>query len=282
MKREEIIAELKMTYNELISYLIKKYGGAVCDYYCTPECKSKNKKISRAGEGLYCHHMDEDKCGNLGEPRVAQHETYEWQKKERLVYCNILEHLILHTKICILRQTTVLETSDDYILFFSSVGIFLICSEINDMFMNDGTKVAWKKRCFEEVKDNYGDYISLLKAFIYYVDTNYAGSKSKSALLVPGTIVHLADGDYEIIRLSEKGDKVYLRSQSGKEYSLNPYGLGLSYSDIYDLSLREMSSGYSEFYLRIYEDIKNKGNRSIVEEWGDFFKVDSQGRKSAQ
>ena len=55
-----------------------------------------------------------------------------------------------------------------------------------------------------------------------------------------------------------------------------------STSDIYDLSLREMSSGYSEFYLRIYEDIKNKGNRSIVEEWGDFFKVDSQGRKSAQ
>ena len=65
MNRKEFKDELKMTYGELQSYLIQKYGGAKCDYFVNPECKSKNKKVSRTSEGLYCHHMDEDKGGNL-------------------------------------------------------------------------------------------------------------------------------------------------------------------------------------------------------------------------
>ena len=43
MNRKEFKDELKMTYGELQSYLIQKYGGAKCDYFVNPECKSKNK-----------------------------------------------------------------------------------------------------------------------------------------------------------------------------------------------------------------------------------------------
>ena len=52
MNRKEFKDELKMTYGELQSYLIQKYGGAKCDYFVNPECKSKNKKVSRTSEGL--------------------------------------------------------------------------------------------------------------------------------------------------------------------------------------------------------------------------------------
>ena len=181
MNRKEFKDELKMTYGELQSYLIQKYGGAKCDYFVNPECKSKNKKVSRTSEGLYCHHMDEDKGGNLGNPPQAKMQPFEWQKKERLVYCNILEHLILHMKIAVLRQKNMLETPQEIADFFTTGGIFMICDEINDMFMNDGTKVAWKKRCFEEIKENYEDYILLIKSFMNYIETDYKGNKMEPA-----------------------------------------------------------------------------------------------------
>lgn len=41
------------------------------------------------------HHMDENKsvCLTVG------HSLWEFQKSYRLVYCNLLEHLLLHIKI---------------------------------------------------------------------------------------------------------------------------------------------------------------------------------------
>ena len=159
MDRHEIYREIQMTYEELLSYLLQKYGGAVCDYFATPECKSKNKKVTRTAEGLYCHHMDEDKGWNLSNSAQAQMQPFEWQKKERLVYCNIIEHLILHMKIAVLRQKDFLRKPFDVDNFFSTGGIFMVCHDINDMFMNNGTSVPWKKRCFKEVENNYEEYI---------------------------------------------------------------------------------------------------------------------------
>ncbi|MDD4690611.1 MAG: hypothetical protein PHE51_12825, partial [Eubacteriales bacterium] len=78
MNSKELYKELQMTYDELQRYLIEKYGAAVCDYFATPECKSKSKKVTRTGEGLYCHHMDEDKGGNLGNAPDAKGQPFEW------------------------------------------------------------------------------------------------------------------------------------------------------------------------------------------------------------
>ncbi len=134
MDRNEIIKEMHMTYNDLLAYLIQKYGGALYDYFVNEECRTNNKKVSRTKEGLYCHHMDEDKGTLLSHPEYAKSQPFDWQKKERLVYCNILEHLILHIKISVLRENLLLTP-----------GVFYICRDINDMFIKKGTSVAWKK-----------------------------------------------------------------------------------------------------------------------------------------
>ena len=99
MTREELNLQLQMEYHELVEYLLKKYGVAKYDYFCTPECRSKNEKVRRIKEGLFCHHIDEDKCALLSKKEVAQKSSFEMQKAHRLVYCTYIEHLILHIKI---------------------------------------------------------------------------------------------------------------------------------------------------------------------------------------
>ena len=284
MNHKEIKDELKMSYGELQYYLIQKYGSAICDYFVTPECKSKNKKVSRTSEGLYCHHMDEDKGGNLGNPQQAKMQPFEWQKKERLVYCNILEHLILHMKIAVLRQKKVLETPTEITDFFTTGGIFMVCQEINDMFMNDGTKVAWKKRCFEEIKENYEDYILLIKSLMNYIETNYRGSKMEPAFLVPGSKVHFFDGDCEILKVSKKKEAFLLKLPSGEEKALESVVAyqQFTYTDQMDLAIRRMASGYESFYTDIYEDIVKYDNKNLIEECSELFKVDYQGYGFAQ
>lgn len=69
--------------------------------------------------------MDENKGGNLSDPRGVISLPLE-----RLVHCNILEHLILHIKIAVLRQKDVFEKSQDVIRFFTTGGVFMLCEEI--------------------------------------------------------------------------------------------------------------------------------------------------------
>ena len=52
---------MEMNYDEFVSYLLKKYGPAKYDYFTNATCKTKSKRISRTKEGLFCHHIDEDK-----------------------------------------------------------------------------------------------------------------------------------------------------------------------------------------------------------------------------
>lgn len=284
MKREEIYEELQMTYEDLQRYLIQKYGGAVCDYFATPECKSKSKKVSRTGEGLYCHHMDEDKGGNLGNAAQAKMQPFEWQKKERLVYCNIIEHLILHMKIAVLRQKELLKKPSNVQDFFSTGGIFMLCQEINDMFVNDGTSVAWRKRCFEEVKENYEDYIILIKTLLSYIDENYSGKKNEPFFLVPGAKVHFADCDCEILKVNKKKDAILLKLPTGEEKSFKSYIAmsQLRYADQVDIVTRGMASGFEEFYSEIYTDIVNCNKVIEIANSVASLKVDYTGHGYAQ
>lgn len=82
MESIEIKNQLKMTYNELIDYLLKKYGPSKYDYFCNESCKSKNHKISRTNEGLYCHHIDEDKAILLSNDKFAAMNPWEYQKAD--------------------------------------------------------------------------------------------------------------------------------------------------------------------------------------------------------
>lgn len=279
MKREEIKKEMAMTYEELQHYLIQKYGGAIGDYFATPECKSKNRKIVRVKEGLYCHHMDEDKGGNLSNPPQATRQPFAWQKKDRLVYCNILEHLILHMKIAILRQRKMLEIPDDIIRFFTTGGIYMICDEINDMFMNDGTTLPWKKRCFEEIRENYEDYIILIKSFVKYIETSYSGDKTKKECLVLGSIVDFWGKNCVITRISKKKDDIFVRFPSGEEKRISLIYLRdqITYTDRLDSAIRKMSSGFKKFYENIYKDIIAANNEKMIMEYQEKLKIDYHG-----
>ncbi|NLK77050.1 MAG: hypothetical protein GX284_04935 [Clostridiales bacterium] len=281
MNKAELLKEIKMTYYEMQEYLLQKYGTAICDYFVTTECRSKSKKVGRTSEGLYCHHMDEDKGGNLSNPPQARMQPFEWQKKERLVYCNALEHLVLHMKICILRQNRKFKEPYDIDSFFTTGGVYMICHEINDMFINDGTSVRWKKRCFEEFKENYTDYIQIIKALVLYVEKSYKGEKSADIFLKQGSYVHFSDCDCEILKLSPKKDAILLRLPNGDEkYFSSAVALNqLTYADNIDRNLRYMASGYDVFYEQIYNDLLKCQITDIIGEYSEAFHVDFSTEK---
>ena len=101
---------LKMSYDDAVSLLLKKYGPSKADYFSEKsyqrflnnEIKTISKgKISRTNEGLYCHHIDENKYLRISKPEVIKmfNIPFSSQRKESLVYCDIIEHAALHALI---------------------------------------------------------------------------------------------------------------------------------------------------------------------------------------
>lgn len=269
MTRQEILKEVKMPYSVLIQYLIQKYGAAEHDYFATESLKSKNRKASRTSEGLYCHHMDEDKGGNLSTLPQAKMQPFAWQKKERLVYCNAIEHLILHIKILVMRwRVKDIETPADVFRFHSTGGAMRIASDIDDMFMTDGTTLSWKQHCFAAIKDNYIDYVDLIAALMKYIDINYTGIRSATSVLQE-RIINL-DNLTEIPKFIPKED-LY----NDKNTTSLPYA-EMSYADVYELNIRDLATGYSNFYPSIYFDVKNNSSK-FVQDYAEAFSVDFIG-----
>ncbi|WP_241568608.1 hypothetical protein [Spiroplasma endosymbiont of Megaselia nigra] len=95
----EIEQLLSQSYAECVNYLLKKYGPVVKDYFSDFDCTKKTNGITQGNEGLYIHHIDEDKAIMLSTPTYAKKNPFDYQKADHLVYCNLLEHLVLHIKI---------------------------------------------------------------------------------------------------------------------------------------------------------------------------------------
>lgn len=101
---------LDLSYDEIVVELLEKYGPAKDDYYreksyerfLNGEIKSITKgKYTRTSEGLYCHHVYENKYEKMADLDFIKWQKipYEFQKAEHLVYCNLIEHAILHAII---------------------------------------------------------------------------------------------------------------------------------------------------------------------------------------
>lgn len=177
MEREEVNTELSMNYYDLCNYLKRKYGNALYDYFSTPECKSRNPKIGRGIEGLYCHHIDEDKGSDLSGPVSSQRQPFEWQKADRLVYCNLLEHLILHLKICILRQKMHFYSPSDIMNFLTTGGFQTISSDITTLFQTQGGTKKYQQKSYEIIRENLDEFILILNLALKYIDDRYLGKK---------------------------------------------------------------------------------------------------------
>ena len=97
--KKEIQRLRKFKYSDLCIYLKNKYGTVSGSYFINHNCKTKNEKIKRTSEGLFIHHVYESKAIMLSHSEYAIKFPFEWQEGANLVYCNYLEHLLLHVAI---------------------------------------------------------------------------------------------------------------------------------------------------------------------------------------
>lgn len=163
MDSAEVEKELGMTYQELVGYLLEKYGPAKHDYFCNETCRSKNRKVTRSKEGLVCHHIDEDKAILLSNPLYAVKNPFEYQKASRLVYSNILEHLLLHIKIV---EDPRHECANPLELPGMGGAVNFIGPQINDYYDGFEYKRPYEKTMFAIIENNFDDYIKMLKYFL--------------------------------------------------------------------------------------------------------------------
>lgn len=278
MERNEMSYEIKLPYDQLCQYLKDKYGVAKVDYFHSPESKSKNPKVSRSKEGLYCHHMDEDKGGNLSDASKASLQPYEWQKKDRLVYCNAIEHLILHIKIAVLRHKTRLKKPLDCMSFFTTGGVFKISEMLNDLYADKGGSREWAQRCYLEIADNFDEYIEILKSLFMYLSYNYYGDKDEPEVLAIGSHLELEEGNAEIIEISENYSRFKVKFETGEVKVCNTdYFSSFTYRDEITNIARMMSSRYIGFYDKTFTGIKNNPITEFIESAAHDWEIDHIG-----
>ena len=90
MDKKEFKDVINLSYSEYCDYLKEKYGEVPYSYG-----NSKNNAT-----GLFIHHIGEIKETALSDvEKRKKPEFAQFQKPEMLVYCNYLEHFLLHIKI---------------------------------------------------------------------------------------------------------------------------------------------------------------------------------------
>ena len=157
MKREEYEHVKDMTYLEYCRYLHEKYGIGRSDYM-TPAF-NKVQKCSRTAEGLYAHHLYENMVPSLSDKEMASKFPFELQKAENIVYCNLLEHLLLHVKIF---QDSEYELK--YIVGFGGCIDYFI-PELNDVYSGWVSSQHWRKICHSKIlgSEQYQVYLDIVK-----------------------------------------------------------------------------------------------------------------------
>ena len=159
MNLEEYNRVKDLTYVEYCNYLQNKYGVGRDNYFSKSWVKSK--KVTRTKEGLVVHHKYENKAIMLSHVDYAKQHPYKWQCAENLVYCDYLEHLLLHILIC----EYYLPKSRTVQVGIGGVVNFLV-PELNDMYSGWQPKQAWQLACRNKIINDRNVYLLLLKRFI--------------------------------------------------------------------------------------------------------------------
>lgn len=160
---------LSLGYDKSVEYLIEKYGAATLPYFEETsyhefldgkrEAPVKNN-TSRTREGLYCHHVREDEAILLSTPKVIRQlkYPYEWQKPENLVYCNLLEHLVLHALIAIENN----DTSSNVRLGIGGYVNFMRPELIEWFIQENIPTIPWKRNCYNALSNMSKDEFRIL------------------------------------------------------------------------------------------------------------------------
>lgn len=163
MKLEEFNNVYNMSYDQYCDYLTQKHGSGLSDYFT--KSWNPNPKCKRTKEGLFAHHADEDKMIMLCEKKIAQMCPFEWQLKDRIVYCDYLEHLFLHSLICKFPNVNKIPNVD---VGIGGVVSFLV-PELNDMYSGFPVSQPWKQNCFNVVKNDFDVYLAIIEYFIKWL-----------------------------------------------------------------------------------------------------------------
>ena len=160
-----------MTYIEYCDYLQDKYGISPVDYI-NKNC-NKNGKVTRTKFGLFVHHKMEDHAILLSTPVVIKERPIEWQYRENLVYCDFLEHLLLHILITEYPSENRIENE-----MVGSGGIVFITKNLNDFWTIEClpdkavglSMLEWQQNCFDYVKGDIDVYFELHKRYRFSLD----------------------------------------------------------------------------------------------------------------
>ncbi|CAH1857002.1 hypothetical protein [Convivina intestini] len=101
---------LSQTYETAVNTLLTKYGPAQDDYFQQASYsafkagtidKPVNGNVDRSDEGLFCHHIRANHYLRLNDAQsiINFHVPFTAQKKDQLVYADVIEHMILHALI---------------------------------------------------------------------------------------------------------------------------------------------------------------------------------------
>ena len=160
MNMKEYLQVKDYTYLEYCDYLQKKYGIGLSDYMT--KSWNKNPKCTRTKDGLLAHHKMENTMIMLSAKEVAMICPFKWQSKENIVYCDYLEHLLLHILICKYPSPSKIKGVD---VGIGGVVNFLV-PELNDLYSGRETSQKWRKTCHDKVANDKDVYMALLKQFV--------------------------------------------------------------------------------------------------------------------
>ncbi len=159
MKLAEYEKIKNLNYLEYCDYLQEKYGIGLSDYMT--KSWNKNSKVTRTKEGLIAHHKFEDHAILLADKEYAMKNPYEWQLAKNIVYCDYLEHLLLHILIC---ENPAENHNADEVVGIGGVVNFIV-PELNDFYSGWKTNQGWRLNCHNLIKDDKEVYLILIKRF---------------------------------------------------------------------------------------------------------------------
>lgn len=141
---------LSKDYEEAVDWLLQKYGPAQDDYFressyqrfMNGEIKNITKgKFTRTNEGLSCHHIDEINWLKISDQDFVKKFSipFETQRKNRLVYCDSIEHTILH--VLITKETSFEYGYPGYVAYLKP--------DIEEWYLDETIpNLEWKKKCY--------------------------------------------------------------------------------------------------------------------------------------
>lgn len=164
---------LDSTYYDAVQQIKDANGECRGDYYNEKSFNNyidgKNKKprhgkkVRQGLKGLEIHHIDENKVANLSSLEKIKNDKeaqkFEHQKQERLVYCDLLEHIILHALIA-------KETNNS----FGYEGYESLYSKVNNWV--EGTKLPKAdidKKSYERIGLTQEEKVTFLAEVVKYV-----------------------------------------------------------------------------------------------------------------